>query len=58
MLSVIREAWYMEKMLTWVIVVSLEGRMFPVEVSYLRAPCVDYVEAAIQTVFDIHMKVR
>ncbi|CAD6584234.1 MAG: hypothetical protein TREMPRED_003776 [Tremellales sp. Tagirdzhanova-0007] len=38
------------------IVVSLEGRMFPVEVCYLRAPCVDYVEAAIQTVFDIHMK--
>jgi len=31
--------------------------MFPVEVCYLREPCVDYTEAAVQTVFDIHMKV-
>lgn len=31
--------------------------MFPVEVCYLKEPCVDYTEAAIQTVFDIHMKV-
>lgn len=31
--------------------------MFPVEVCYLRSPCTDYVEAAVQTVFDIHMKV-
>lgn len=32
--------------------------MFPVEVCYLRSPCTDYVETAVQTVFDIHMKVR
>jgi len=38
-------------------VVSLEGRMFPVEVAYLKEPCVDYVQTAVQTVFDIHLKV-
>ncbi|OCF55267.1 ATP-dependent RNA helicase DDX35 [Kwoniella mangroviensis CBS 10435] len=38
------------------IIVSLEGRMFPVEVCYLKEPCSDYAEAAVQTVFDIHMK--
>ncbi|WVW83262.1 hypothetical protein I302_105281 [Kwoniella bestiolae CBS 10118] len=37
-------------------IVSLEGRMFPVEVCYLKEPCSDYAEAAVQTVFDIHMK--
>lgn len=36
--------------------VSLEGRMFPVEVCYLREPTSDYVESTVQTVFDIHMK--
>lgn len=38
-------------------VVSLEGRMFPVEVAYLREPCADYARQAVQTVFDIHLKV-
>ncbi|KIR58628.1 ATP-dependent RNA helicase DDX35 [Cryptococcus bacillisporus CA1873] len=38
------------------IIVSLEGRMFPVEVCYLKEPCADYTQAAIQTVFDIHLK--
>ncbi|KAK8869932.1 hypothetical protein IAR55_000500 [Kwoniella newhampshirensis] len=38
------------------VIVSLEGRMFPVEVCYLKEPCADYAEAAVQTVFDIHMK--
>jgi ATP-dependent RNA helicase DDX35 len=38
-------------------VVSLEGRMYPVEVCYLKEPCLDYCEAAVQTVFDIHLKV-
>ncbi|OCF39888.1 ATP-dependent RNA helicase DDX35 [Kwoniella heveanensis CBS 569] len=38
------------------IIVSLEGRMFPVEVCYLKEPCSDYAEAAVQTVFDIHMR--
>lgn len=31
--------------------------MYPVEVCYLKEPCVDYCEAAVQTVFDIHLKV-
>jgi ATP-dependent RNA helicase DDX35 len=38
-------------------VVSLEGRMYPVETAYLEKPISNYVEAAVQTVFDIHMKV-
>lgn len=39
------------------LVVSLEGRMYPVETAYLEQPVSNYVEAAVQTVFDIHMKV-
>lgn len=31
--------------------------MFPVEVAYLKEPCVDYVQAAVDTVFNIHLKV-
>jgi ATP-dependent RNA helicase DDX35 len=31
--------------------------MYPVEVCYLKEPCVDYCEAAVQTVFNIHLKV-
>ncbi|KAJ9119855.1 hypothetical protein QFC24_005569 [Naganishia onofrii] len=38
------------------LVVSLEGRMYPVETAYLEQPVSNYVEAAVQTVFDIHMK--
>ncbi|CAI2182999.1 13767_t:CDS:10 [Funneliformis geosporum] len=37
-------------------IISLEGRTFPVDIHYLEEPCQDYVEAAIQTVFDIHVK--
>ncbi|GES86963.1 probable ATP-dependent RNA helicase DHX35 [Rhizophagus clarus] len=37
-------------------IISLEGRMFPVDVHYLEEPCQDYVETAIQTAFDIHVK--
>lgn len=37
-------------------IISLEGRMFPVDALYVDAPISDYVEKAIQTVFDIHMK--
>jgi ATP-dependent RNA helicase DDX35 len=39
-----------------IVVVSLEGRMFPVEVCYLKEPVSDYCEAAVETVFNIHMK--
>lgn len=31
--------------------------MFPVEVAYLKEPCVDYTQKAVQTVFDIHLRV-
>lgn len=31
--------------------------MFPVETAYLEKPIANYVEAAVQTVFDIHMRV-
>jgi ATP-dependent RNA helicase DDX35 len=31
--------------------------MFPVEVCYLKEPVMDYCEAAVETVFNIHMKV-
>lgn len=32
--------------------------MFPVEVAYLKEPCSDYAAQAVQTVWDIHLKVR
>ena len=35
-------------------IVSLEGRMFPVDTQYLITPTDDYVTRAVQTVFDIH----
>jgi len=37
-------------------IVSLEGRIYPVDILYAEAPVEDYVEKAIQTVFDIHTK--
>ncbi|EJT46062.1 pre-mRNA splicing factor [Trichosporon asahii var. asahii CBS 2479] len=38
-------------------VVSLEGRMYPVEVAFLSEPCADYGQAAIDAVFAIHTKI-
>ncbi|KAG7553604.1 hypothetical protein FFLO_02959 [Filobasidium floriforme] len=38
------------------IILSLEGRTFPVQTAYLETPSPNYVEAAVQAVFDIHMK--
>ena len=35
-------------------VMSLEGRMYPVDALYLEDPAEDYVERAVKTVFDIH----
>ncbi|KAL0085038.1 P-loop containing nucleoside triphosphate hydrolase protein [Phycomyces blakesleeanus] len=35
-------------------IISLEGRMHPVDIMYTDEPVSDYVEKAIQTVFDIH----
>ncbi|TAQ84759.1 hypothetical protein B7494_g6918 [Chlorociboria aeruginascens] len=37
-------------------IISLEGRMYPVDVLYLETPAEDFVEKAVQTVFDIHTK--
>ncbi|EEP80917.1 hypothetical protein UREG_05759 [Uncinocarpus reesii 1704] len=35
-------------------IVSLEGRMYPVDSLFLENPTEDYVERAVKTVFDIH----
>ena len=35
-------------------IISLEGRMYPVDAMYLEEPAEDYVERAVKTVFDIH----
>lgn len=37
-------------------VISLEGRVFPIDILYLEAPAEDYVDRAISTVLDIHTK--
>lgn len=37
-------------------IINLEGRMYPVDVLYLEHPAEDYIERAVQTVFDIHTK--
>ncbi|CAZ81000.1 unnamed protein product [Tuber melanosporum] len=39
-------------------IISLEGRCYPVDVLYLEEPTENYVEKAVQTVFDIHLKAR
>lgn len=41
-----------------VMVASLEGRMYPVEVAYLREPTPDYVRMAAEVVSSIHTRVR
>ena len=38
-------------------VASLEGRMYPVEVAYLREPTTDYVRTAAEVVSNIHTHV-
>ncbi|ORY95081.1 hypothetical protein BCR43DRAFT_343081 [Syncephalastrum racemosum] len=39
-------------------ILSLQGRMHPVDILYTETPVDDYVEKTVQTVFDIHTKVR
>lgn len=39
-------------------IISLEGRMYPVEVAYLAESTPDYVREAVRTVWGIHMQVR
>lgn len=35
-------------------IISLEGRMYPVDMLFLESPSEDYVERAVKAVFDIH----
>lgn len=35
-------------------IISLEGRMYPVDSMFLEEPAEDYLERAVKTVFDIH----
>ena len=35
-------------------IVSLQGRMYPVDTLYLQEPAEDYVERAVKVIFDIH----
>ncbi|KAF9887469.1 hypothetical protein FE257_010186 [Aspergillus nanangensis] len=37
-------------------IVSLEGRMYPVDILFLDSPAEDYLERAVKAVFDIHMQ--
>lgn len=39
-------------------ILSVEGRMFPVDIAYLAAPTSDYVETSVRTIFDLHVNVR
>lgn len=36
-------------------IISVEGRYYPIEISYLKEPCDDYLKASIKTAFSIHM---
>lgn len=38
-------------------IMSLEGRMYPVEIAYLSQPTFNYVDTAVQAIFDIHLNV-
>lgn len=35
-------------------IISLEGRMYPVDILYLEEPAEDYVQSTVKTVFEIH----
>ena len=35
-------------------ILYLSGRLYPVDIHYLEQPAADYVERALQTIFDIH----
>ncbi|RAL00270.1 putative ATP dependent RNA helicase [Aspergillus ibericus CBS 121593] len=37
-------------------IISLEGRMYPVDMLFLESPAEEYVERAVKTVFDIHLQ--
>ena len=46
-----------EKKAETVAAISLEGRTYPVDVMYLDEPSENYIESALKTVMDIHLKV-
>ncbi|KAJ1338001.1 ATP-dependent RNA helicase DDX35 [Microdochium nivale] len=37
-------------------IITLEGRTYPIDVLYLETPADDYVQSAVNTIFDIHSK--
>lgn len=37
-------------------IISLEGRMYPVDILFLETPAEDYVERTVKTVMDIHLQ--
>lgn len=37
-------------------IISLEGRMYPVDMLFLESPTEDYVERSVKTVMDIHLQ--
>jgi ATP-dependent RNA helicase DDX35 len=39
------------------VAISLEGRMHPVDIQYLKQPCENYLDEAVRTVMAIHAKV-
>jgi ATP-dependent RNA helicase DDX35 len=39
------------------IIVTLEGRMFPVEVAYLQEPVSNYIRKTADTIWDINLQV-
>lgn len=40
------------------VIISLEGRTYPVEVAYLKEPAPDYVNKAVEIVHSINQQVR
>jgi len=38
-------------------IVSLEGRMYPVQIAYLKDPVTDYTEKAAEVAWDINLQV-
>lgn len=36
-------------------IVYVEGRMFPVEINYLKNPCKNYITKAVEAAFNIHI---
>ena len=39
-------------------IISLEGRMYPVEVAYLEEPTTDYIKMAAEVTWKINLQVR